>query len=109
VSIDLSAEDAKLVTLARSLLARTSAGQAAAARDSTGRTYVASAVELPSLRLEALQSVVAALVAAGADGVEAVAVIGWSPTPLGVAAVRDLSGTAPIWLVDSSGAVTGPA
>lgn len=109
MSIELDAEDAKLVTLARSLLSRTDTGQAAAARDRSGRSYVASAVDLPNLRLEALQAVVAALVASGADGIEAAAVIGWSPTPSGVAAVRDLDPSAPIWLVDSSGAVTGRA
>lgn len=107
MSIELNPEDGKLVTLARALLARTDSGQAAAARDRTGRTYVAAAVDLPHLRLEALQAVISALVSAGGDGVEAVAVIGWSPTPDGVAAVRDLSRQAPIWLVDSSGAVTG--
>lgn len=107
MSIELDAEDLKLVTLARALLARTSAGQAAAARDRTGRTYVAAAVELPSLRLEALEAVVAALVSAGAEGIEAAAVIGWSPTPAGVAAIRDLDAEAPIYLVDSSGSVTG--
>lgn len=109
MSIELSAEDAKLVTLARALLARTTSGQAAAARDRTGRTYVAAAVETEHLKLEALQSVVAALLSAGAEGIEAAAVIGWSPTPDGVAAIRDLDADAPIWLVDSSGAVTGRA
>ena len=109
MSIELDEQDQKLVTLARSLLARTSTGQTAAARDGSGRTYVAAAVELPHLRLEALQAVVSALVSAGGEGVEAVAVIGWSPTPDGVAAVRDLDAAAPIYLVDSSGAVTGRA
>jgi hypothetical protein len=109
VSIELDDEDQKLVTLSRSMLARTSSGQAAAARDRSGRTYVAAAVDLPHLRLEALQAVVAALVSAGGEGIEAAAVIGWSPTPDGVAAVRDLDGQAPIYLIDSSGTATGRA
>ena len=53
-----SAEDAKLVTLARAARARTGAAEAAALRDTTGRTYVAVAVDLPSLRLPALAAVV---------------------------------------------------
>lgn len=109
MSLDLEPEDQKLVALARGLLARSQSGQAAAARDRSGRSYVAAAVKLPHLELEALQAVVAALASAGADGIEAAAVIGWSPTPNGVAAVRDLDPEAPIWLVDSSGAVTGRA
>ena len=40
-------EDQKLATLATSTLARSGAKQAAALRDSTGRTYVAINVESP--------------------------------------------------------------
>ena len=43
---ELSAEDAKLVTLARSARARTAAAQGAAVRDTDGRTYVAATVAL---------------------------------------------------------------
>ena len=44
-------EDLKLVTLARSARARNGAPEGAAVRDDMGRTYAASTVDLPSLRL----------------------------------------------------------
>ena len=72
----LDAEDAKIVTLARSARARTGAAQGAAVRDADGRTYAACTVTLPSLSLTALQAAVAAAVAAGAPGLEAAAVVG---------------------------------
>lgn len=72
----LDAEDAKIVTLARSARARTGAVHGAAVRDSDGRTYAACTVDLPSLSLTALQAAVAAAVAAGAPGLEAAAVVG---------------------------------
>ena len=70
-----SADDAKLVTLARSARARNRASEAAAVRDDIGRTYVASGIDLPSLRLSAVQAVVAAAVSSGSDRLEAVAVV----------------------------------
>jgi hypothetical protein len=72
---ELSAEDTKLVTLARSARLRTGAAQGAAARDATGRTYAAASVALPALRLSALQAVVAAAVSSGTDHLEAVALV----------------------------------
>ena len=44
-------EDQKLVTLAQATLKRSGSRQAAALRDSTGRTYVAVAISSPSLSL----------------------------------------------------------
>ena len=76
----LDAEDAKLVTLARSAMARGRTGTGAAVRDDLGRTYAASGVDLSSLRLTALQSAVAAAVSSGADHLEAVAVVGHDST-----------------------------
>src|SRR6478736_4487255 len=54
----LDAEDAKLVTLARGARGRAAAVEGAAVRDEDGRTYAAATVELPSLRLTALQAAV---------------------------------------------------
>jgi hypothetical protein len=68
---DLTVEDRKLVTLARATRARTGATEGAAVRDSDGRTYAAAAVDLPSLRLSALQVCVAMAVASGSKGLEA--------------------------------------
>lgn len=70
-----SADDAKLLTLARSARARTGAAEAAAVRDDIGRTYVASSVALPSLHLSAVQAVVAAAVSSGSVRLDAVAVV----------------------------------
>lgn len=103
----LDAEDAKIVTLARSVRARTGAAEGAAVRDTDGRTYAACTVELPSLRLTALQAAVAAAVASGAAGLEAAAVVTESDTlPAdSVAAVRDLGAKAPVFRADPNGTV----
>lgn len=72
---ELSAEDAKLVTLARATRARVGAAEGAAVRDSDGRTYAGATVELPSLHLSALQVCVAMAVASGSRGLEAAVVL----------------------------------
>lgn len=72
----ISAEDKKLVTLARATRARIGAAEGAAVRDTDGRTYAAATVDLPSLRLSAVQACVAMAVASGSSGVDAVAVLG---------------------------------
>ncbi|HEX5401788.1 MAG TPA: cytidine deaminase [Pseudonocardiaceae bacterium] len=104
---ELGAEDQKIITLARSARALTGATEGAAVRDTDGRTYTAATVSLPSLRLTALQAAVAAAVASAAEGLEAAAVV-TSATELhaeSVAAVRDLGRSAPVFLVDPTGAV----
>ncbi len=104
---ELDAEDAKIVTLARSARARTGAPEGAAVRDTDGRTYAACTVSLPSLRLTALQAAVAAAVASGAEGLEAAAVVTDAPGVAddSVAAVRDLTATAAVLRADARGAV----
>ncbi len=107
---ELDPEDAKIVTLARSALARTGAPEGAAVRDTDGRTYIGVTVTLPSLALTALQAAVAAAVASGASGLEAAAVVTGSEDAVSVdaaslAAVRELGPTAPVLLVDQRGAV----
>ncbi|MGZ0147283.1 cytidine deaminase [Kribbella sp. WER1] len=72
---DLSAEDAKLVTLARAARARTRAAEGAAVRDSDGRTYAACTVGLDTVELTALQLAVAMALASGVKGLEAAAVV----------------------------------
>jgi hypothetical protein len=101
----LSDEDAKLVTLARSARARINAIEGAAVRDGDGRTYAAATVALPSLALSALQAAVAAAVAAGATRLEAAAVVSEASTvdDQGVAAVRDLAAAAPVHLASPDG------
>jgi hypothetical protein len=91
---ELDPEDQKILTLARSIRARNGVAEGAAVRDETGRTYVAGTVELPSLRLTAVQTAVAMAVAGGAKGLEAAAVVtaGEGAAEADLAAVRDLGG-----------------
>ena len=72
----LSAEDEKLVTLARATRARIGAAEGAAVRDADGRTYAAATVDLPSLQLSALQACVAMAVASGSKAVQAAVLLG---------------------------------
>ncbi|MEV4826179.1 cytidine deaminase [Micromonospora sp. NPDC049275] len=105
----LSAEDGKLVVLARGARGRVGAVEGAAVRDSDGRTYAAASVALPSLTLTALQLAVASAVAAGAGRLEAAAVVTEASTldGAGHAAVRDLAVDAPIHLAAPDGTVLG--
>ncbi|GAA2690800.1 MULTISPECIES: cytidine deaminase [Actinoplanes] len=105
----LSAEDAKLVTLARSSRARVGAAEGAAVRDQDGRTYASASVGLPSLTVTALQLAVAQAAASGATKIEAAAVV-TEATALdgaGHAAVRDLAADAPIHVAGPSGSLLG--
>jgi hypothetical protein len=106
---ELSAEDAKLVTLARSSRARINAVEGAAVRDQDGRTYAAASVSLPSMVITALQLAVVSAVAAGATRLEAAAVVTEASTldGAGHAAVRDLSSDAPIHVAAPDGTVLG--
>jgi hypothetical protein len=108
---DLSAEDRKLVTLARSARARTGAAEGAAVRDENGRTYAAGTVDLPSLRVSALGVCVAMAVASGSRGIEAAVLLRDARDEElagagldGLDAVRDLAGEGVVvHLADPSG------
>jgi hypothetical protein len=91
----VDAEDNKLVVLARATRTRTGAAQGAALRDLDGRTYAGATVDLPSLRVSAVGVVVAMAVASGAQGAEAVVVLGGDGdvSEDDLAAVRDFAGT----------------
>ncbi len=69
-------EDQKLATLATSTLARSGAKQAAALRDSTGRTYVAINVASPELTLDAVEAVFVVALASQISGIEGVVFAG---------------------------------
>ena len=71
----LDPENAKILTLAKAQRARNSAAEGAAVRDETGRTYVATTVDLPSLKLTALQTAIAMAVVSGATALEAAVVV----------------------------------
>jgi len=101
-------EDLKLVTLARSARARSSAPEGAAVRDDIGRTYAASTVDLPHLRLTALQAAVAAALSSGSDRLEAVAVVGEAETLRDddIAVLSDLAVTT-VLLAEPDGTLRG--
>jgi hypothetical protein len=104
----LDPEDSKLVTLARSAFSRGGGTPAAAVRDDMGRTYVAGSVDLPSLTLSALQSVVAAAVSSGVRRLEVAALA--TSGELGELADADRAvladlGGCPVFLVDGQGGI----
>ncbi|REE99304.1 cytidine deaminase [Thermomonospora umbrina] len=104
---EISPEDTKIITLARSSRARTGAAEGAAVRDETGRTYAATSVDLPSLKLSALQVAVAMAVSSGAEDLEAAALVtaGERARDADVAAVRELGASAPILLAGPDGSL----
>jgi hypothetical protein len=108
VSADVSAEDRKLLTLAKATRARTGGREGAALRDLDGRTYAAATVDLPSLQVSALGAAIAMAVSSGAQGAEAAVVLTDDLADADVAALRDLAGAdVPVLLGDARGQVTG--
>ena len=105
----LSAEDTKLVTLARHSRTRVRAAEGAAVRDQDGRTYAAASVTLPHLTLSALQLAVAQAAASGATRLEAAAVVteAGELEGAGLAAVRDLATGAPVHVASADGTLAG--
>ena len=91
---ELSTEDTKLVTLARATRARVGAAEGAAVRDGDGRTYAGASVDLPSLRLSAVQVCVAMAVASGSRALEAAVLLSEADalTEPDLGALRDLGG-----------------
>lgn len=105
---EISAEDKKLLTLARATRARTRAAEGAAVRDSDGRTYAAATVALPSLAVSAIGVCVAMAVASGSRGLEAVVVLTEADavSAADLAVVRDFAGPGvPVLVGDPRGTV----
>ena len=102
-------DDLKIINLARATLARSQAKEAACLRDTDGRTYAGSSVDLPHLQLSAIAVAVAMATSSGAPGLEAVALAGASdPSGDDLALVKDLPGERMVvWSVDASGSVRG--
>ncbi len=106
----LSPEDNKLVVLARATRARTRAAEGAAVRDTDGRTYAAATVDLPSLKLTAVQVCIGMAVASGSRGLEAVVVLGDAVelSAPDAAAIADFAGDAvTVHLAGPSGTLVG--
>ncbi len=101
-------EDAKLLTLARASRARAGTAEGAAIRDTDGRTYSSTNVDLPSLQLSALQVAVAMAISSGVKGLEAALVVTdrLGVTDADVAVVRDFAGGGvPLYRADAGGVV----
>jgi hypothetical protein len=105
--MNVTPEDEKLVTLARSSRARTSAAGGAAVRDLDGRTYVATSVALPSLELSALDLAVAMAISSGATGLEAGAVVtSRDGAIVDLSTVRELAGAdVPVYVAADDGTI----
>ena len=97
-------EDQKLATLALATQKRTGAPQAAALRDSTGRTYVAISIATPELALDAIQAVFTVAMASQISGIEALVLAGISTGATNV--IHTHSPSAAIFHIDDSGAIT---
>jgi hypothetical protein len=99
-----NSEDQKLATLAIATQKRTGASQAAALRDSTGRTYVAISISAPELTLDAIEAVFTVAMASQISGIEALVLTG---IPTGATRViHTHSPAALIFHIDESGAIT---
>ena len=97
----INAEDRKLVILATNTLARSNADEAAALRDTTGRTYVAINVKSPSLNLDAFEAVLTVALASGITGIESVVATGTQPS--NVKAIKDFAPTATVFYIAADG------
>ena len=111
-AIELAAEDAKLVVLARSarLRAYTPGGQpaeGAAVRDTDGRTYAAATVghSRPELTTSALRGAVVAAASSGARRFEAAAVVSEQDTlaPDDLAVLAEFGSGVPVFLAGPDG------
>lgn len=74
--IELSAEDEKIITLAKGAKARIGAKAGACVRDTDGRTYSAAAVSFAARDFFAFELAIATALSAGAKKLEAVCVVG---------------------------------
>ena len=97
-------EDSKLATLAKATLLRTGADQAAALRDTTGRTYVAINIQAHALLLDAAQAVFTVATASQISGIESVVIAGEKVAHIEV--ISDNSPQATIFHIDANEAIT---
>lgn len=96
-------EDAKLETLARATQRRTNSEQAAALRDSTGRTYVAINISIPDFTVDAATAVFTVAMASQISGIEAIVIFG--DGPINLAPARGFAPKCLIWRINSTGEI----
>lgn len=96
-------EDQKLELLAQATLRRTGATQAAALRDSTGRTYVARNISSISLTLDAIEAVFTVAMASQIEAIEAVVVVG--DGSINLKPVREHTPGSLFWVVKHNGEI----
>lgn len=96
-------EDRKLEVLAQATLRRTGANQAAALRDSTGRTYVARNIDVLNLTLNAVEAVFTVAMASQIERIEAVVVVGEGLVNSNV--IRTHSPSALLWFSNRDGEI----
>jgi cytidine deaminase len=100
-------EDDKLAILAKGARSRVQAKIGAALRDETGRTYASAEVAIGTLKLSAVEMVIAQAVASGSTGVESIVLssqteISFSDSELEL--VRAFAGTGvPVYVIDETG------
>jgi len=100
-------EDDKLAILAKGAHSRVQAKIGAALRDETGRTYASAEVAIGTLKLSAVEMVIAQAVASGSTGVESIVLssqteISFSDSELEL--VRAFAGTGvPVYVIDETG------
>jgi len=113
VTSEVSADDAKLVTLARGARLRSyvpysSAAAGAAVRDVDGRTYAGATVEnaAPALSTSALRAAVVAAAASGARAFEAAVVVGEAdPSEDDLAVLREFGSGVAVLVAGPDGVV----
>ena len=89
--MDIEAEDAKLVTLAKASRARIGAEAGAPVRDQDGRTYTAASIAREHLTISALDLAVAMAISSGASSLEAAALASEEDMVVDLAAVREFA------------------
>lgn len=97
-------EDVKLETLARATRLRTNSEQAAALRDTTGRTYVGINISLPEFTVDAATAVFTVAMASQISGIEAIVIFG--DGPVNIAPARGFASKCWIWRIDSNDELT---
>jgi cytidine deaminase len=97
-------EDEKLLVLATATRRRTGAKQAAALRDSTGRTYVGMNIESGAFVRDAIESAFTIALTSQIAGIESVVIVGSGP--MDIAPLREFAPECTISFVQESGEIT---